>query len=148
DSLLAGGRVAVEKVAGSQVSAGTINQNGLLMVQVTKTTADTTLSHIISIVEEAQTSKAPIQHIADKITGIFVPIVIMIALMTFAGWYFLLEPGSLNDALGKGIAVLIIACPCALGLATPTSIMGGSGRAAQSGILFKEGKILELLGKS
>src|SRR5690625_1218907 len=148
ESLLTGESVPVEKVAGSQVFAGTINQNGLLMVQVTKTTADTTLSHIISIVEEAQASKAPIQHIADKITGDFVPIDIIIALITFVGWYFLLEPGSFNGALGKVIAVLIIACPCALGLATPTSIMVGSGRAAQSGILFKEGKFLELLGKS
>src|SRR5699024_5318995 len=122
--------------------------NEILTSKVTKTAAETALSNIISIVEEAQASKAPIQHIADKITGVFVPIAIMISLVTFIGWYFLLEPGSLNGALGKVIAVLIIACPCALGLATPTSIMVGSGRAAQTGILFKEGKFLELLGKT
>src|SRR5699024_4903392 len=148
ESLLTGESMPTEKTIGTAVYAGTINQNGILTAKVTKTVAETALSNIISIVEEAQASKAPIQHIADKITGIFVPIVIMISLATFIGWYFLLEPGSVNGALGKVIAVLIIACPCALGLATPTSIMVGSGRAAQTGILFKEGKFLELLGKS
>src|SRR5699024_5972535 len=132
---------------GATVYAGTINQNGLLKVKVTKRESETVLSNIITIVEEAQNSKAPIQHIADKITGVFVPIVIMIAVVTFIAWYFVFQPGHFNGALGKVIAVLIIACPCALGLATPTSIMVGSGRAAQHGILFKEGKFLELLGK-
>jgi len=148
ESLLTGESMPMEKTNGTAIYAGTINQNGILIAKATKGVTETALSHIISIVEEAQASKAPIQHIADKITGVFVPIVIIISFVTFMGWYFFLEPGSLNGALGKVIAVLIIACPCALGLATPTSIMVGSGRAAQTGILFKEGKFIELLGKS
>lgn len=148
EALLTGESIPIEKNIGASVYAGTINQNGLLYVVVTKKDSETTLSHIIKIVEEAQSSKAPIQHIADKITGVFVPIVIVIAIVTFCASYFLFEQGIVSSAVGKLIAVLIIACPCALGLATPTSIMVGSGRAAQSGILFKEGKILELLGKS
>lgn len=147
EALLTGESIPVEKSIGSNAYAGTINQHGLLKAKVTKKEADTALSNIIAIVEEAQSSKAPIQHIADKITGIFVPIVIMIAVVTFLAWYFVFDPANFNGALGKVIAVLIIACPCALGLATPTSIMVGSGRAAQHGILFKEGKFLELLGK-
>jgi len=147
EAMLTGESIPIEKNIGTAVYAGTINQNGLLKVKVTKKESETALSTIISIVEEAQSSKAPIQHIADKITGVFVPIVIMIAVVTFIAWYFVFQPGHFNGALGKVIAVLIIACPCALGLATPTSIMVGSGRAAQHGILFKEGKFLELLGK-
>ncbi|MEI3612814.1 heavy metal translocating P-type ATPase [Pseudogracilibacillus sp. SO30301A] len=148
ESLLTGESIPIEKNTGAAVYAGTINQNGLLKVKVTKKESETVLSTIISIVEEAQNSKAPIQHIADKITEVFVPIVIMIAAVTFVAWYFIFQPGHFNGALGKVIAVLIIACPCALGLATPTSIMVGSGRAAQYGILFKEGRFLELLGKN
>ncbi|MCH6264934.1 heavy metal translocating P-type ATPase [Neobacillus citreus] len=148
ESLLTGESIPVEKSNGHPVFAGTINHNGNLKIKVTKRDSETTLSQIIRIVEEAQASKAPIQHIADKVTGIFVPIIIVIALLTFVLWYWIFEPGVLSAALEKMIAVLIIACPCALGLATPTSVMVGSGRAAQSGILFKEGKFLELLGKS
>lgn len=148
ESLLTGESIPIEKSTGASVYAGTINQNGQLKIHVTKEESDTTLSKIIQVVEKAQASKAPIQHIADKITGIFVPIVLMIAIVTFFVWYFILQPGYFSGALGKVIAVLIVACPCALGLATPTSIMVGSGRATQYGILFKEGKFLELLGKS
>ncbi len=148
EALLTGESIPIEKYEGASVYAGTVNQNGLLKVKVTKKESETALSNIITIVEEAQNSKAPIQHIADKITGIFVPIVIMIAVVTFIAWYFIFQPGHFSGALGKVIAVLIIACPCALGLATPTSIMVGSGRAAQKGILFKEGRFLELLEKS
>ncbi len=147
ESLLTGESIPVEKNFGDPVYAGTVNQNGVLQIKVTKRDSETTLSQIIRIVEEAQASKAPIQQQADKMIGAFVPIVIMIALTTFGAWYFLLQPGDFNAALEKVIAVLIIACPCALGLATPTSIMVGSGRAAQLGILFKEGKFLELLGR-
>jgi len=147
ESLLTGESIPVEKIVGDSVYAGTINQNGVLQIQVTKRDSETTLSHIIRIVEEAQASKAPIQQLADKITGVFVPIVILIALATFGAWYIFLQPNDFNGALEKAITVLIIACPCALGLATPTSIMVGSGRAAQLGILFKEGKFLELLGR-
>lgn len=148
ESLLTGESIPVEKGIGNDVYSGTINQHGVFKMRVTTRDSETTLSQIIRIVEEAQGSKAPIQHIADNVTGIFVPIVIMIAAMTLIAWYFFLQPGELNGALEKVIAVLIIACPCALGLATPTSVMVGSGRAAQMGILFKEGKFLELLNKN
>ncbi|WP_244852369.1 cation-translocating P-type ATPase [Bacillus sp. J14TS2] len=147
ESLLTGESIPIEKTIGDSVYAGTINQHGLVRVKVTKIDSETTLSQIIQIVEEAQGSKAPIQQTADKITAVFVPIVLIIALTTFIGWYLFLQPDQLGAALEKTIAVLIIACPCALGLATPTSVMVGSGRAAQMGILFKEGKILEGLGK-
>ena len=148
ESLLTGESIPVEKDLGSFVYAGTNNLNGMLKIKVTKRDSETTLSQIIRIVEEAQASKAPIQNTADKITEIFVPVVITIALVTFVSWYFIFQPGNLSEALEKMIAVLIVSCPCALGLATPTSIMVGSGRAAQGGILFKEGKFLELLGKN
>lgn len=147
ESLLTGESIPIEKNSGDPVYAGTVNQNGVLQIKVTKRDSETTLSQIIRIVEEAQASKAPIQQQADKMIGVFVPLVIMIALVTFGAWYTLLQPGDFNAALEKVIAVLIIACPCALGLATPTSVMVGSGRAAQLGILFKEGKFLELLGR-
>jgi Cu+-exporting ATPase len=148
ESLLTGESIPVEKGVGHDVYAGTINHNGTLKIKVTKKESETTLSQIIRIVEEAQSSKAPIQHIADKVTGIFVPLIIFISVITFFVWYMGIEPGQLSEALEKMIAVLIIACPCALGLATPTSVMVGSGRAAHAGILFKEGKYLEVLGKS
>src|SRR5690625_3523036 len=147
EALLTGESVPVEKTLGDLVYAGTINHNGVLEIRVTKRDSETALSQIIRVVEEAQASKAPIQQLADKVTGVFVPIVILIALATFGLWYVFLEPNNFNEALEKMIAVLIIACPCALGLATPTSIMVGSGRAAQLGILFKEGKFLEVLGR-
>lgn len=101
------------------------------------------MAQIIKVVEEAQGSKAPIQRVADRISGIFVPIVVGIALVAFLLWYFIVDPGQFAGALEKAIAVLVIACPCALGLATPTSIMAGSGRAAEAGILFKGGEHLE-----
>ncbi|WP_163100085.1 heavy metal translocating P-type ATPase [Peribacillus alkalitolerans] len=148
ESMLTGESVPVEKQTGHFVYAGTVNQDGKLTFKVTKKDSETTLSQIIRIVEEAQASKAPMQYIADKVTEVFVPIVIFIALVTFTAWYFLFQPGDFYEALEKLITVLIIACPCALGLATPTSVMVGSGRAAQKGILFKEGKYLELLGKN
>lgn len=148
ESLLTGESIPVDKGSGHHVYAGTINHNGTLKIKVTKKESETTLSQIIRIVEEAQSSKAPIQHIADKVTGVFVPLIIFISLVTFFVWYLGIQPGQLSEALEKMIAVLIIACPCALGLATPTSVMVGSGRAAQAGILFKEGKFLEVLGKS
>ncbi|WP_026701596.1 heavy metal translocating P-type ATPase [Salibacterium aidingense] len=148
ESLLTGESIPVEKREGNAIYAGTLNKNGLLNVKVTKKNTETTLAHIIRIVEKAQVSKAPIQHIADKITEVFVPIVITTALVTFAIWYMMFQPGYIYGALEKAIAVLIIACPCALGLATPTSVMVGSGRAAQLGLLFKEGRFLELLGRT
>ena len=129
------------------VIGATINKNGFLKIKATKVGKETALSQIIKVVEEAQGSKAPIQRMADSISGIFVPIVVGIAVITFLIWYLWADPGNFAAALEKLIAVLVIACPCALGLATPTSIMAGSGRAAEYGILFKGGEHLEMTHK-
>lgn len=120
-----------------------MNKNGVLRLRATRVGSDTALSQIIKVVEQAQGSKAPIQRIADVISGIFVPIVVGIAALTFLIWYLFASPGDFAGSLEKAIAVLVIACPCALGLATPTSVMAGSGRAAEYGILFKGGEHLE-----
>lgn len=143
ESMLSGESLPVDKKPGDNVSGATINKNGALTVRATKVGSDTALAQIIKVVEEAQGSKAPIQRIADLISGIFVPIVVGIAVLTFVIWFFFVEQGQFANALEKAIAVLVIACPCALGLATPTSIMAGSGRAAEYGILFKGGEHLE-----
>ncbi|MBA2943516.1 copper-translocating P-type ATPase [Paenibacillus sp. CGMCC 1.16610] len=143
ESMLTGESLPIEKREGDTVIGATLNKNGVLRVQATKVGRDTVLSQIIKVVEEAQGSKAPIQRVADVISGIFVPIVVGIALIAFVLWYFWLDPANFAGALEKTIAILVIACPCALGLATPTSIMAGSGRAAELGILFKGGEHLE-----
>lgn len=143
ESMLTGESIPVEKRAGDSVIGATVNKNGRLRLKATKVGKETALAQIIKVVEEAQGSKAPIQRIADVISGIFVPIVVGIALVAFLVWYFWVTPGDFANALEKGIAILVIACPCALGLATPTSIMAGSGRAAELGVLFKGGEHLE-----
>ncbi|WP_409343265.1 heavy metal translocating P-type ATPase [Paenibacillus sp. MBLB4367] len=143
ESMLTGESIPVAKSAGDAVIGATINKNGALRIRATKVGKETALAQIIKVVEEAQGSKAPIQRVADVISGIFVPIVVGIAVITFLVWYFAVDPGSFAGALEKAIAVLVIACPCALGLATPTSIMAGSGRAAELGVLFKGGEHLE-----
>ncbi|UZJ79909.1 heavy metal translocating P-type ATPase [Fictibacillus sp. KU28468] len=143
ESMLTGESVPVDKASGDTVIGATINRNGFLKIKATKVGRDTVLSQIIKVVEEAQGSKAPIQRLADRISGIFVPIVVGLAVVTFLIWFFWLVPGDFSGALEKLIAVLVIACPCALGLATPTSIMAGSGRSAEFGILFKGGEHLE-----
>lgn len=143
ESMLTGESLPVEKKAGDPVIGATLNKNGVLRIKATKVGKETALAQIIKVVEEAQGSKAPIQRIADIISGIFVPIVVGIAVVAFLVWYFLVTPGDFASALEKAIAILVIACPCALGLATPTSIMAGSGRAAELGILFKGGEHLE-----
>ncbi|RDI45578.1 heavy metal translocating P-type ATPase [Falsibacillus pallidus] len=143
ESMLTGESVPVDKTVGDEVIGATINKNGFLKLEATKVGRDTALAQIIKVVEEAQGSKAPIQRLADQISGIFVPIVVGIAVVTFLIWYFAADPGDFSSALEKMIAVLVIACPCALGLATPTSIMAGSGRAAEYGVLFKGGEHLE-----
>ncbi|GIO66629.1 heavy metal translocating P-type ATPase [Paenibacillus cookii] len=143
ESMLTGESLPVAKREGDAVVGATMNKNGMLRIQAAKVGGDTALARIIKVVEEAQGSKAPIQRIADVISGIFVPIVVTIAIATFLVWYFYILPGQFPAALEKAIAVLVIACPCALGLATPTSIMAGSGRAAELGILFKGGEHLE-----
>jgi Cu+-exporting ATPase len=143
ESMLTGESIPVDKKVGDTVYGSTINKNGFLKMKATKVGRETALAQIIRIVEQAQGSKAPIQRMADKISGIFVPIVVGIAILTFLVWYFIVDPGNFAQALVNLIAVLVIACPCALGLATPTSIMAGSGRAAELGILFKGGEHLE-----
>ncbi|MDQ1146247.1 Cu+-exporting ATPase [Bacillus sp. SORGH_AS 510] len=143
ESMLTGESVPVDKTIGDPVIGATINKNGFLKIKATKVGRDTALAQIIKVVEEAQGSKAPIQRMADQISGIFVPIVVGVAVITFLVWFFVVSPGNFAEALEKMIAVLVIACPCALGLATPTSIMAGSGRAAEAGILFKGGEHLE-----
>ncbi|WP_010096261.1 heavy metal translocating P-type ATPase [Ornithinibacillus scapharcae] len=143
ESMLTGESIPIEKDPGAKVIGSTINKNGSVEMEATKVGKDTALSSIIKVVEEAQGSKAPIQRLADIISGYFVPIVVVIAILTFIVWIAFVQPGEFEPALVAAIAVLVIACPCALGLATPTSIMVGTGRAAESGILFKGGEHLE-----
>ncbi|PGQ88742.1 heavy metal translocating P-type ATPase [Priestia megaterium] len=147
ESMLTGESVPVDKNVGDKVIGATLNKNGFLKIKATNIGKETALAQIIKVVEEAQGSKAPIQRLADYISGIFVPIVVGIALLTFFVWYIWIAPGEFAPALEKLIAVLVIACPCALGLATPTSIMAGSGRAAEFGVLFKGGEHLEATHK-
>ncbi|WP_033543390.1 heavy metal translocating P-type ATPase [Planococcus sp. CAU13] len=143
ESMLTGESLPVDKAAGDVLYGSTINSNGFIQMTATKVGRDTALAQIIKVVENAQGTKAPIQRMADKISGIFVPIVVGIALVTFLIWYLLVDPGNFTPALEVLIAILVIACPCALGLATPTSIMAGSGRSAEMGVLFKGGEHLE-----
>jgi Cu+-exporting ATPase len=143
ESIITGESIPVEKNIEDTVIGSTINKNGSLTVEATKVGKDTALAGIIRIVEEAQGSKAPIQRMADIISGIFVPIVVGISILVFLIWFFIAAPGELTSALEASIAVLVIACPCALGLATPTSIMVGTGKGAEQGILFKGGEFLE-----
>lgn len=141
--MLTGESIPVEKVIGDTVIGSTLNKNGSVHVKATKVGRDTALSNIIKVVEEAQSSKAPIQRLADIISGYFVPIVVGIAIVTFIVWIVFVHTGQFEPALLAAISVLVIACPCALGLATPTSIMVGTGRAAENGILFKGGEFVE-----
>ncbi len=143
ESMLTGESLPVDKKVSDALYGSTINKNGFIKMTATKVGRDTALAQIIKVVEDAQGTKAPIQRLADKISGVFVPIVIGLAILTFLVWFTLVEPGNFTQALEVLIAVLVIACPCALGLATPTSIMAGSGRAAEFGILFKGGEHLE-----
>jgi P-type Cu+ transporter len=141
ESMITGESIPVEKNRGDEVIGSTINKVGAFTYKATKVGTDTVLAQIIKIVEEAQGSKAPIQHLADKVAGIFVPVVIGIAGITFLTWTFVF--GSFNLGLINAVAVLVIACPCALGLATPTAIMVGAGKGAENGILIKGGESLE-----
>ena len=144
-SALTGESVPVEKAVGDTVAAATINTEGYLEFRADKVGEDTTLSQIIRMVEEAGGSKAPIARLADKIAGVFVPVVMGIALVAFAVW--MIAKGDLEFALNIGISVLVISCPCALGLATPVAIMVGTGRGARMGLLFKNAEALENLHK-
>ncbi|WP_117157003.1 heavy metal translocating P-type ATPase [Paraliobacillus quinghaiensis] len=143
ESMITGESIPVEKTSGDNVIGSTINKNGTVKMEATKVGKDTALATIIKVVEDAQGSKAPIQRFADVISGIFVPIVVVIAILTFLIWFFIVDPQNWPTALEASIAVLVIACPCALGLATPTSIMVGTGKGAETGVLFKGGEHLE-----
>lgn len=144
EAMITGESLPVEKISGSKVIGGTINSTGSFEFKITEIGNNSVLGQIIKLVEEAQGSKAPIQNLADKVAAVFVPIVVGIALATFFIWLFL-SPDNFSFALMNFVAVLIIACPCALGLATPTALIVGMGKGAQSGILFKDGESLEAL---
>lgn len=135
----------MEKVPGSLMVGGTVNQKGALRLRATAVGGQTMLSQIIRMVEQAQGSKLPIQAVVDKVTLWFVPVVMLAALLTFLAWLTFGPSPALSFALVNAVAVLIIACPCAMGLATPTSIMVGTGRGAEMGILFRKGEALQLL---
>lgn len=143
ESMLTGESLPIDKKIGDEVVGATINKFGTFRFKATKVGKDTALAQIVRIVEEAQGSKAPIQRFADVVSGYFVPAVVGIAVLTFAGWYFLFDPGNFSRALVNFTAVMVIACPCALGLATPTSIMVGTGKGAENGILIKGAEHLE-----
>lgn len=143
ESMLTGESIPVEKQVGANMIGATMNVNGTIEMEATKVGKDTALASIVKAVEDAQGDKAPIQRMADIISGYFVPIVVGISVITFIIWIMFVSPGEFESALTAAIAVLVIACPCALGLATPTSIMVGTGKGAENGILFKGGEHLE-----
>ncbi|HMM16466.1 MAG TPA: heavy metal translocating P-type ATPase [Petrimonas sp.] len=147
ESMLSGEPMSVRKVKGEKVFAGTINQKGSFRFRADKVGKETMLAHIIKMVQDAQGSKAPVQKLVDKIAGIFVPVVIGIAIITFIVWLIFGGDNALTHALLAFVTVLVIACPCALGLATPTAIMVGVGKGAEKGILIKDAESLELSQK-
>ncbi len=143
ESMVTGESLPVEKKIKSPVIGATINQDGILHIKATKVGSDTFLAHIIKLVEEAQGTKVPIQRLADKVTNIFVPTILVIALLSFLGWAVF--GGDISKAMGIGVAVLVIACPCSLGLAVPISLMVGSGMGAQRGILIRKGEAIQTM---
>lgn len=147
ESMMTGEAIPVEKNIDSSVVGGTINGNGALVIAVTHIGADSVLAQIVKMVQDAQGSKLPIQNLVDKITSWFVPAILLISLITFLVWFFLSSQSDISFALVASISVLIIACPCAMGLATPTSVMVGTGRAAELGVLFRKGAALQALEK-
>lgn len=147
ESMLSGEPIPVLKEKGEEVFAGTINQKGSFRFKATKVGKDTMLANIIQMIQEAQGSKAPVQQLVDKIASVFVPTIIVIAIITFISWWFFGGKNGLEHALLSAVTVLIIACPCALGLATPTAIMVGIGKGAENGILIKDAESLELSTK-
>lgn len=155
ESMITGESQPVEKGPGSKVVGATLNKLGMVKMEAVKVGRETALAQIIRLVEEAQGSKAPIQKLADRVSAVFVPAVLVIALFTFLTWFLIIpppavgaDPTQFTRALIHAVAVLVIACPCAMGLATPTAIMVGSGRAAESGILFRSGEALEQAGRT
>jgi Cu+-exporting ATPase len=143
ESMVTGESIPVDKKVKDKVIGATINQEGILYIKTTRIGKDTFLSHIIELIEEAQSTKIPIQAMADKITSIFVPAILIISILTFVGWSFFSQ--NLSKGLEVSIAVLVIACPCALGLATPTALMVGSGMGAKKGILIRKGEAIQTM---
>ncbi|MEK6925511.1 MAG: copper-translocating P-type ATPase [Nanoarchaeota archaeon] len=143
ESMVTGESLPVDKSKGKNVIGATINQDGILYIKATKVGKDTFLAHIIDLVEQTQSEKIPIQKLADKITSVFVPFILVLAVLTFANWWIF--SGDLSRAIGVGVAVLVIACPCALGLATPTALMVGSGMGAKRGILIRKGEAIQTM---
>lgn len=151
ESMLTGEALPVMKQPGDSVTGGTVNTTGAITVRALRVGSDSTLARIVRAVEDAQGSKAPIQRLADKIASVFVPCILGVSLITFCIWFFFVPPVGVNTLLTQSllpaIAVIVVACPCALGLATPTALMVGMGKGAQLGILIKDGEVLERLGK-
>ena len=153
ESMLTGEPMPQEKVAGDEVTGATINGNGVLVVRATRVGAESTLSRIVEMVEKAQGSRPQIQQLADRIAGVFVPVILCIGLVTFLGWLAAavangdLDAASFEHALMAGVSVIVVACPCALGLATPTAVMVGTGKGAEQGILIKDGDALQQAGR-
>lgn len=147
ESMITGEPIPVEKLPGAEVVGGTVNGTGALTVSATRVGGDTVLAQIIRMVEDAQSTKPPIQHLADRIASVFVPIALGIAVLTFVGWLVLGPAPALSFAFVTGVSVLLIACPCAMGLATPTAIMVGTGKGAEMGVLIRNGAALETLAK-
>ncbi len=145
ESMVTGESLPVEKKAKSNVIGATINQDGILYVKATKVGSDTFLAHIIKLVEEAQGTKVPIQRLADKVTNIFVPTILILAFLSFLGW--MIFSGDISKAIGVGVTVLVIACPCSLGLAVPIALMVGSGMGAKRGILIRKGEAIQTMKK-
>lgn len=147
ESMVTGESLSVDKKEGDNVIGATINKSGVLKMKALKVGKDTFLSHIVKIVEEAQASKAPIQKLADKITGYFVPVVIAVSVVAFVTWFFFGPSPRLTYALVNAVAVLVVACPCALGLATPVAVITGTGKGAENGIIIRNAESLEVAGK-
>ena len=153
ESMLTGEPMPQEKVAGDEVTGATINGNGVLVVRATRVGADSTLSRIVEMVEKAQGSRPQIQQLADRIAGVFVPVILCIGFVTFLGWLVAaatnggIDAASFEHALMAGVSVIVVACPCALGLATPTAVMVGTGKGAEQGILIKDGDALQQAGR-
>ena len=145
ESMVTGEPIPVEKAAGVPVTGGTVNGTGTIVMRATRVGADTLLAQIVRMVSDAQRSRAPIQRLADVVSGWFVPLVVIAAVATFVVWALVGPEPRLSHALVNAVAVLIIACPCALGLATPMSIMVGTGRGAEAGVLFRNAEALEVL---
>jgi len=145
ESMVTGEPVPVEKVEGSRITGGTVNGTGSFIMRAERVGSETLLAQIVRMVGEAQRTRAPIQRVADRVSSYFVPAVVLAAVVSFAVWAFVGPSPRLAYALVNAVAVLIIACPCALGLATPMSIMVGTGRGARTGVLIKNAEALEVL---